>query len=105
MAGKSKRLLRLAVATAVVALLAYYVYFAGNNQPVLLQQLAAGYSFSDLWNAAILLLGKSTVVVLATGFIALAAFFTSIPASGGFSSLHARVAGLFLLNQVITWLT
>jgi len=98
------RILRVSIFLVAVTILAYYVYFSGQFSPIILQRLSTDYSFGDILSLGVQILGKSTILALATGFIALAAFFTSLSSSGGFSSLNARLAGLFLVNQILTWL-
>jgi len=98
-----KRLLWVFLLIIIIGLLSYYLYFTVSAQPVLLTKLATYYSFDQLVNLAISVLGKVELFALITGFIALAAFFTSIPSSGGFATLSPRIAGLFLVNLIATW--
>ena len=86
-----------------LGLVAYYVYVATGHEPALLTTLTTSYSFSDLVAKAISLFGEATLFAIITGYIALAAFFTSIPSSGGFAASSPRVAGLFLINSLATW--
>jgi hypothetical protein len=102
-ATRKQQLTRLVLAALLIAFIAYYIYFR-NHPPGPLSYVAMSYSFSDLWNAVVGLIGKPTLVAVAAGFIALAAYITSIPTAGGFSSLHPRNAGMFLVNQALTWL-
>jgi hypothetical protein len=101
--GKKNQVVRVLLILGLLALLAYYLYF-GRHPPGPLAYLATSYSFSTLWDLTVGLLGKSTLVVLGTGFAALAAYLTSLPTSGGFSTLDPRNAGMFLANQILVWL-
>lgn len=101
--ARSKTASRIVIILVLLVLLAYYVYVAMGHEPTVLRELTTTYSFSDLVAKAISTFGEATLFAFLTGFIALAAFFTSIPSSGGFASSSPRVAGLFLIEAMLTW--
>jgi hypothetical protein len=86
-----------------MAFIAYFIYFSGEIKPVVLNNLSHQFSFQSLLSVGVTILGKPTIVALASGFIALAAYFTSLSTSGGFAGLQPRAAGLFLVNQMVGW--
>jgi|GEM_PF-6326550 len=77
-----------------------YLVFAPGREGII-TQLASTYSFNLLVQETASRLGISELILVFGAFFTLAAFFTAIPSSGGFSSQGARIAGLFLIQQTI----
>lgn len=83
----------------VLSLVALYLIITSPASNGTVNILEGSYSFDALLNLTISTVGISQLSLILGATFTLLAFFTAIPSSGGFGSVGARVAGLYLFQN------